>query len=343
MRSRPVINRGAQRLGAALALSLLLLGGCAAIGFEPLDEQVSPLPQAGAGAMSGGTSGTFPTGGQSGSAGSGGQGGSGGNGGQGGGGTGGRSGTGGTGGQSGQGGTGGDSGDGGTGGVTPPNPCEGKDNFDVCNDDGLFCTVEYCWFGNCVVEDRICSNECNTGTCDKATDSCVYTPRSNDTECGNPPVMCEDGVCPTPAMQCTDECNPTCSDDCEYDCTEVSSCRPTCSNGTKCEVDCRDSTQCKLTCLDSTCAMQCERAGTCDVQCSGDSSVCSIVCTDPSGCTESRCLEGASCSLRCLEEAEDCGFAECWAGEQQCDDGLTITCNADCEDESRWSGWSGRW
>jgi hypothetical protein len=89
--------------------------------------------------------------------------------------------------------------------------------------------------------------------------------------------------------------------------------------------------------------MQCEESGTCDVDCSGRDASCSIVCTDPSGCEDNECLDGASCALRCLEQAQDCGFKECWAGEQQCDDGLTITCNADCEDESRWSGWSGRW
>jgi hypothetical protein len=66
------------------------------------------------------------------------------------------------------------------------------------------------------------------------------------------------------------------------------------------------------------------------MRCAGSSAVCAVTCTDPSGCNESECLNGATCILTCLEDAESCGFKECWTDPVWCDDGITVVCNDEC-------------
>jgi hypothetical protein len=308
---------------------LAALGGCAAIGFDPLKDSNNPLPfEAGTGGT-GGTAGTVA--GQSG--------GSGGSSGQI------SSGTGGTGGRSGQGGS--------AGNIMPPDDasvplpdggpppvtvCTGKSDYVGC-DDGRYCNVgEYCLRDECVGGDPLeCFSDCKSGTCDEDQDKCLLTPLPDGTECGgsNDKRECIDGNCPTSDIECTaGECSPECINPlCIVECTEANACRTTCDNGERCIVDCTSTVTCELGCTDATCDIDCRNSGTCDVECIGEEAVCEIKCTDPSGCEGNRCLEGATCILFCDEEAEDCGFAECWSNDQrQCPDG-SVRCYDECPDE----------
>jgi hypothetical protein len=211
--------------------------------------------------------------------------------------------------------------------------CTGKDNLDDCEDgnhctDDDFCFNEVCMGGSA----HVCGDDCNSGVCNEATDSCEKTPLPNDTKCGFwGAFSCVDGTCVQPLLMCTDggECTPTCTGStCNVSCPNLTSCAPSCTNGATCNVDCQSTQTCTVACQDSNCTTMCQGAGICDVDCQGATASCAIFCTDPSGCEESECLDGASCVLQC-DEMESCGFKECWAGEQQCGNGKVV-CNADC-------------
>lgn len=309
---------------------LAALGGCAAIGFDPLKDSNNPLPfDAGNGGSggSGGTAGTVAS-----------QGGSGGASGQG-------SGSGGTGGRSGQGGSGGSAGsimpiddasvplpD---GGPPPVTVCTGKPNLAPC-EDGFFCTGrDYCWEDVCISGTTLdCAQDCNRGTCDEVQDKCLLTPLPDGTECGSPvEAECIDGKCPSPTLECTSgECAPDCINPvCTVECVEASACRTTCDDGERCIVDCQGTVTCELGCTDAICDIDCRQSGTCDAECSGPDAICEIKCTDASGCDRHKCLDGATCVLFC-DEPEGCGFAECWSDDQlQCPDG-SVRCYDECPD-----------
>jgi len=306
---------------------LAALGGCAAIGFDPLEDSNNPLPfEAGSGG-SGGTAGTVA--GQSG--------GSGGSSGQI------SSGAGGIGGRSGQGGS--------AGNIMPiddasvplpdagPPPitvCTGKGDFEPC-EDGFFCTGrDYCRNEVCRSGDELdCDQECNRGTCDEAQRKCLLTPLPDGAACGSPvEAECIDGKCPSPTLECTSgECAPDCINPvCTVECIEASACRTTCDDGEICKVDCQGTVTCELGCTDAICDIDCRQSGTCDVECTGQDAVCEIKCTDASGCNGHKCLDGATCVLLC-DEPEGCGFAECWSEDQlQCPDG-SVRCYDECPDE----------
>jgi hypothetical protein len=332
MRGLIVMSVRVRMIAMTGALSALLTGGCAAIGFDPLDDSNNPSTLEGGSGGSGGTGGTV--GGQAG--------GPGGSSGQG-------SGTGGVGGRSGQ---GGDAGSGGSilpiddasvpmpdGGPPPVTACTGKNEFDPC-DDQLHCTVgEFCLQGRCGNGEALeCDSDCNRGTCDDDLDKCLLTPLPDGTECGGSTDKreCIEGNCPSSDIECTaGECAPECINPiCIVECTAANACRPTCNDGERCIVDCTGTVTCELGCTDATCDIDCRQSGTCDVQCTGQDAVCEIKCTDPSGCEGNTCLDGATCILFCDEETEDCGFQECWSNDQRpCSDG-SVRCNDECpEDE----------
>lgn len=301
------------------------LGGCAAVGFDPLEDSNSILPyDAGTGGAAGSVAGQHAgSGGSSGQAGRGGSAGTG------------------TGGRSGQGGSAGnmpmdasvplpDA------GPPPVTACTGKPNLSSC-EDGFHCTVrDYCWGGACVHGDPLeCGDDCNRGTCDETQKKCVLTPRPDGTACGYPvEAECIGGACSSPTLECTSgECSPECINPlCEVECTEASACRTTCDNGERCIVDCRGTITCELGCTDANCDIDCRQSGICDATCAGQDAVCEIKCTDASGCEGNECLDGATCVLFC-DEPDSCRFEECWSEDQlECPDG-SVRCNDECPEE----------
>ncbi|NOZ86958.1 MAG: VCBS repeat-containing protein [Deltaproteobacteria bacterium] len=94
-----------------------------------------------------------------------------------------------------------------------------------CN-DGLWCTVgETCQNGQCTAgADRDCTAEdddCNLGTCDEDTDSCVKKPKAGEATCDDGlwctiNDKCENGECKGQARDCSgsgDDCHPGACDD----------------------------------------------------------------------------------------------------------------------------------
>jgi hypothetical protein len=312
---------------AMLGALLAALGGCAAIGFDPLEDSNGPLPFDAGNGGSGGAAGTAgPPGGSGGSSGQI------------------SSGSGGTGGRSGQGGSAGSAGnirpiddasvplpD---AGPPPVTVCTGKLDGADCEDD-FYCTDrDFCLNEVCISGRELdCDQPCNEGTCDEVQRKCLLTPHPDGTECGYPiEAECFDGKCSSPTIECTTgECTPDCINPvCDVECSDASLCRTTCDDGEVCDVDCQGTVTCELGCTDATCDIDCRASGTCQAECTGEDAVCEIRCTDPSGCQDSTCLNGATCVLFCDEEAEDCGFAECWANDQQhCPDG-SVRCYDDC-------------
>jgi hypothetical protein len=82
-------------------------------------------------------------------------------------------------------------------------------------DDGLYCNgAETCLAGVCkagtTVECAVLNDQCNTGICDEALDTCVVQPKPNDTSCDdglycNIGETCQIGVCGGgEARNCTD-------------------------------------------------------------------------------------------------------------------------------------------
>ncbi|MGB0591606.1 MAG: hypothetical protein ACPGU1_18175 [Myxococcota bacterium] len=176
-------------------------------------------------------------------------------------------------------------------------------------DDGLGCTTEdACLGGACVGSERLCldDNPCTAGTCDEASDACVFTPVEAPCDDGQLCTLddrCEGGACvgaPNPACACVPG-----TDDCAaFDDGDL-------CNGS-------------LTCVDALCvsdgaSVVCPEdvAGGCEtLLCDPADGVCKGT-PKPNGVP---CADGDACT-----QGDLCNAGQCEGGEVFCEDGNPCT------------------
>jgi hypothetical protein len=208
--------------------------------------------------------------------------------------------------------------------------CPG-DNFcdadDLADCDGI---TECCDDLSVLTDEQ---QECNTGSCDRGTQECVYTAANDDGVCqNNTPGDTQSGRCVTDTTTdrgtcedfgCTD--NASCDDQTDNDCTAPRD-AGTCDTGAgECTNDaliaCTDDDNCNACQANGDClpeddedegtpcdggAGQCDGAGVCDDNCDG------VDCADDDPCTTDACTPTATCDLSggspgtCSEDQSDC-------------------------------------
>ncbi len=209
----------------------------------------------------------------------------------------------------------------GAGGVCANAPSSGAS----CNDNA-FCTVnDVCTAGVCGGAARNCSaagNQCNDGTCNEGTDTCVATPKSNGTTCNDGafctnPDVCTAGVCGGSARDCSaqaDACNNGACNEGTDLCVKAPK-----VNGTVCT----DSLFC-------TVSESCQ-AGACTGatrDCSASANACNNgTCNEGTdACAPTPKPNGTTCDTLFCANGETCTAGTCGGGTPNtCSDGNTCT------------------
>jgi len=209
----------------------------------------------------------------------------------------------------------------------------------TCN-DGAFCTVnDVCTNGTCAGGARDCSglsNQCNTGTCNEATDACVATPANNAMACDDGQFctvgeMCSNGTCALGAARACGDTNTCTADTCNETsnvCDHVNTPHPgaegppgsaTCSDGI--DNDC-DGT---LDGADANC-VGCVVPADCNDNNPCTTDVCTTGTCHNNPATGPVCNDGAFCTVNDTCQAGVCTGTtrNCSAAGDQCNDG---TCN----------------